>query len=300
MSLSPPRWTPDEISLGVERGIHVFREERLAEARDDYISHFSEAQSAVEDLLELTTDLSALEAMGFEALTQYGEALRYTAAPPISEDDLATLSGVEKRFFTTSAGAPAVVSTLAALVDTQKFPWIVDHRHPTQEERRSAVVATAAGIAARRVMTARAHEAKSAQEGTLVEALKASGFTEVHPRQIRTLRDAPRPGEVCGESMLGSRKADIVIGLWDDRCLAVECKVSNSALNSVKRIKNDAAVKAKLWIQEFGTQLIVPAAVIAGVFNPATLLSAQADGLTLWWSHDLESMVEWIGQTRER
>ena len=298
MSLSPPRWTRDEIEQGVARGIQVFREERLAEARDDYISHFVEAQASVEDLLELTTDLSALEAAGLEALINYGEALRYTAAPPISEDDLATLSGVEKRFFTTARGAPAVISTIAALVDTQKFPWLVDRRYPTEEERRSAVVATAAGIAARRVMTARAHEAKSAQETMVVEALKESGFTEVPARQIRTLRDAPGPGEVCGESLLGSRKADIVVGLWDDRCLAVECKVSNSALNSVKRIKNDAAVKAKLWIQEFGTQPIVPAAVIAGVFNPANLISAQSDGLTLWWSHDLAAMVEWVDQAR--
>ncbi|SDX57759.1 XamI restriction endonuclease [Geodermatophilus africanus] len=97
--------------------------------------------------------------------------------------------------------------------------------------------------------------------------------------------------------MLGSRKADIVVGLWDDRVLAIECKVSNSKVNSVKRIKNDAAVKARSWIQEFGTQLIVPAAVISGVFHPPNLLSAQADGLTIWWAHDLDQMVDWIRRT---
>jgi hypothetical protein len=47
---------------------------------------------------------------------------------------------------------------------------------------------------------------------------------------INTLRDAPSPAELCGESMLGSRKADFVAGLWDDRILAVECKVSHSKL----------------------------------------------------------------------
>jgi hypothetical protein len=98
--------------------------------------------------------------------------------------------------------------------------------------------------------------------------------------------------------MLGSRKADFVIGLWDDRILAVECKVSNSKINSIKRVKNDAAVKAKLWIQEFGDRLIVPAAVIAGVYNPANLLSAQRDGLTIWWSHDIAQMISWIDRAR--
>jgi hypothetical protein len=129
-------------------------------------------------------------------------------------------------------------------------------------------------------------------------ALGAAAFTQVKPRAISTLRTAPAPGEFCGESMLGSRKADIVVGLWDDRILAIECKVSNSKINSVKRVKNDAAVKAKLWVQQFGGRLIVPAAVIAGVYHPPNLLSAQDDGLTIWWSHDIAQMTSWIDQTK--
>jgi len=160
------------------------------------------------------------------------------------------------------------------------------------------VIATAAQIAARRVMTARANESKDAQEELVKAALRTAGFGEVKPRTINTLRTAPKPGEFCGESMLGTRKADLVVGLWDDRILAIECKVSNSKINSVKRIKNDAAVKAKLWIQEFGDRLIVPAAVIAGVFHPPNLLSAQYDGLTIWWSHDIDQMISWIARTR--
>ncbi len=147
-------------------------------------------------------------------------------------------------------------------------------------------------------MTARANESKTAQENVVRAALSEAGFAEVAARVISTLRTAPSPGEFCGESMLGTRKADFVIGLWDDRILAVECKVSNSKINSIKRIKNDAAVKAKLWIQEFGDRLIVPAAVIAGVYNPSNLVSAQRDGLTIWWSHDIGQMISWIDRAR--
>jgi len=297
MTLSPPRWTLEEFEAGAARGIEAFRDGRMSEAREDYTSHFAEARRAVEDLLELTTDLSNLEATGRSAVAGYLEALRYIAAPPISTDDLETLSGVEERNFETVTGWPAVVGTVMALVDRQRFPWLLDGREPTEAERLAAVTATAAQIAARRIMTARANEAKDAQEALVRSALRGAGFTEVSPRAIATLRTAPKPGEFCGESMLGSRKADIVVGLWDDRVLAIECKVSNSRLNSVKRIKNDAAVKAKLWIQEFGTQLIVPAAVIAGVFGAPTLLSAQTDGLTIWWSHDIDQMIDWINRT---
>lgn len=300
MTLSPPVWTLEQFMQGVARGIEIFRDERLNEAREDYSSHFNEAQSAVEDLLELTTDLATLTQTGGGAVADAGylEALRYLAAPPVSFDDLETLSGVAGRDFENQW--PIVVGTILALVDTHRFPWVVDGREPTEAERRAAVVSTAAQIAARRILTARANESKNAQEELVKAALRAAGLDEVRPRVISTLRTAPRPGEFCGESMLGSRKADLVVSLWDDRVLAIECKVSNSKINSVKRVKNDAAVKAKLWIQEFGDRLIVPAAVIAGVYHPPNLLSAQHDGLTIWWSHDIAQMISWINEIKLR
>jgi XamI restriction endonuclease len=300
MSLSAPRWTLDQFTEGAARGIEIFRIERLNEAREDYISHFNEARSAIEDLLELSTDLTTLQQTGRAAVADYGclEALRYIAAPPVSTDDLETLSGVAERNFDADGQWPDVIATVLALVDTQRFPWLTDNREPTEAERHAAIISTAAQIASRRILTARANEAKAAQEELVRTALSDSGFTEVPARVIDTLRTAPDPGEFCGESMLGSRKADFVIGLWDDRIMAVECKVSNSRINSVKRIKNDAAVKATRWILELGDRLIVPAAVIAGVYHPPNLVSAQRDGLTIWWSHDLDQMITWIDQAR--
>jgi hypothetical protein len=53
-----------------------------------------------------------------------------------------------------------------------------------------------------------------------------------------------------------------------------------------------------MWIQEFGDRLIVPAAVISGVYHPANLLSARHDGLTILWSHDIDQMIAWIDRTR--
>lgn len=298
MNLSPPQWTPEQLEEGVARAVEQFRAQRLSEAREDYSSHFDEARSAVEDLLELTLDLEKVQEVGGAVVSSYLESFRYIAAPPVSEDDLSSLSGVEKRLFTATNSWPTVVQTVMDIVDGRRFPWLVVRRSPTESERNAAVVATAAQIASRRIMTARANEAKSAQEGLVCAVLSRAGFVEVPTRTITTLRTAPRPGEFCGESKLGSRKADIVVGLWDDRILAIECKVSNSKVNSVKRVNNDAAVKAKIWTAQFGTQLIVPAAVIAGVFHPPNLISAQKDGLTIWWSHSLDDMVNWINLTK--
>ena len=102
---------------------------------------------------------------------------------------------------------------------------------------------------------------------------------------------APNPDEFCKEALVGTRKAGIIIRLWDGRLTPTECKVSNSATNSIKRLNNDAAVKASIWLKEFGTRQIVPAAVISGVFKLGHLKSAQEAGLSLFWSHSLEQML---------
>ncbi len=98
--------------------------------------------------------------------------------------------------------------------------------------------------------------------------------------------------------MVGSRKADLTIRLFDGRLMPLECKVSNSSTNSIKRLNNDAAVKAKTWIAEFGSRQIVPAAVLSGVFKVRNLEQAQEDGLSTFWAHDLDRLVEFILSTR--
>ena len=98
--------------------------------------------------------------------------------------------------------------------------------------------------------------------------------------------------------MLGTRKADFVVRLWDKRIMAIECKVSNSATNSVKRLNNDAAAKAEVWRAEFGNRQVVPTAVLSGVYKLRNLQSAQERGLTLFWAHNLDVLLDWIEDTK--
>lgn len=83
------------------------------------------------------------------------------------------------------------------------------------------------------------------------------------------------------------------------RVLAIECKVSNSKTNSIKRLNNDAAVKAEYWLTQFGIRQVVPAAALAGVFKLLSLEQAQQRGLALWWTHDLAKLGEFIDQARD-
>ena len=79
--------------------------------------------------------------------------------------------------------------------------------------------------------------------------------------------------------------------------MAIECKVSSSSVNSIKRLKSDAAVKASVWSREFGTMQVVPVAVLEGVYALTNLIAAQDQGLTISWAHDLEAMSAWIRNT---
>lgn len=241
-----------------------------------------------------------------------GALLRYLAAPPISSDDLKVLAEVDSLTSSRLAIAedeatddserdgPAqrVLSTILQALDSQRFPWIAAGRMPTPSEREAAILASAALITAQRVATDRRTESKKAQEKRVRDFLTSLGFTAVPARGIRTLDDAPLRGQFCPESMVGSRKADIAVRLFDGRLMPIECKVSNSVLNSVKRINNDAAVKASIWRREFGENQVVPTAVLTGVFRAENLMEAQKGGLTLFWARDLAPLRDFIASTR--
>lgn len=305
MPLAPPRWTDDQLEADRLAAIEAFRVERMQEPLEAYLEAFDEYRGAVEDLLETTVDLTQLSDSSLQVLTDSAllEAVRYVAGPPISTDDLKTLANVESlapgRLRSDPDMARRVIDTVLLALDRRRFPWVTEDREPNEAEREAAALASAALMASGRVQTNRRNEAKDVQEQAVEDRLIVADFEKIlTPRTVPTLADAPVPGKFCRETLFGSRKADLLIGLWDNRKMPCECKVSNSATNSIKRLNNDASVKARTWIAEFGTQGVVPTAVLSGVYKLGHLSSAQASGLTLFWAHNLHAMSEWIEETR--
>ena len=153
------------------------------------------------------------------------------------------------------------------LLDPHRFPWVADKRGPTDHERDRAIVASAALVAVSKVATERRKTGSRQQSDAVKACLSAADFREHPPRSILSFDSAPPPGVFCGESLLGSSRADIVVRLHDGRAMAIECKVSNSAVNSFKRINHEVGNKAASWLREFGKRHVVPAAVISGVLS---------------------------------
>jgi hypothetical protein len=297
-----PRWTEDQLRIGLDKAKSLFRQQRMEEPLEAYLEAFEQYQGNVEDLLETSVDLTQLDRRLIDIITDPAllKAFRYLSGPPISEDDLKVLAEAmlsPSRLRSDREMASRVLNVVRIGLDKRRFPWISESREATEHERESAVLASAALLASAHVSTSRRSEGKEEQEQLVEDALLKNGLAKVVTRKVNTLNEAPAPGEFCRESTLGTRKADFIVGLWDRRIMAIECKVSNSSTNSVKRLNNDAAAKAEAWIAEFGTRSMVPVAVLSGVYKIHNLINAQDRGLTLFWAHDLAELMSWIKRT---
>lgn len=304
--VAAPRWSPEELTRDAATAATLFRAERLGEPLEQWLNEYDGqiadfrrlfSEHGVARPWELTAqDLVSIFEKGL------GDALRYLAGPPISADDLKTLAEVHslKAVELASndfAGANGLLEIFQTTLDPRRFPWVAERREPSLSEIGVAVASSAALIAGQRVQTHRRNKGKSEQESAVKSYLRSIEIVEKRSRKIETLDDAPQRGAFRAESMVGSRKADVPVRLFDGRLLPIECKVSNSAINSIKRINNDAAVKARIWRSEFGTNQVVPAAMLSGVFDVNNLVRAQDGELTLFWAHRLSDLGEFIADT---
>ena len=295
----PPRWTDEQFDEQLADALEAFRVERLREPVEQYLEVFDGYAASVRSLLSETGNLSRLTDASLETLTDPDllDALRYLAGPPISADDLKTLADASlasNKLRGDAAMAARVIDTILASLDTKRFPWVAEGRPPRDHELSAAAMASASLMATQRVQTNRRNQAKTDQEGAVKAYLADIGLTEVESREISTHGEAPPPGSFCGECLFGHRKADIVVQLHDGSLMPIECKVSNSATNSVKRLNNDAAAKAAVWIDHFGRGQTIPSAVLSGVFKKNNLRQAQDAGLTIFWAHDLTPLGNFI------
>lgn len=281
-----PRWTDEQFVADAAIAQQDFRRQRLGEPLARWKTAFDAASVSMRRLID-DYGLAAPGGLTPEnviAILHDGleDEFRYLAGPPISADDLKVLSetSLAPQVLELDGGALGrVLATIREALDPKRFPWVGEERPPSRVEMEMAIAASAALLARQRIQTERAHDGKTAQE-------------------IRTLTDAPPPGRFSGEALVGSRKADICVRLLDGRLLPIECKVSNSSTNSVKRLNNDAAVKAGIWLREFGTKQIVPAAILSGVFKLRNLIQAQEGGLTIFWAHRLDALGAFIEDAR--
>lgn len=198
----------------------------------------------------------------------------------------------------TADQAERITLLLAAARDKARLPWLdaTPSARPDKAARPAAVVATGTLWASQRMATKRRTEDSDHQEVAVKEFLASVGFTEVPTKPITAPDDLDR-GQFCAESEVAGTKADISVRPNNGRLLLVECKVSGSSVNSVKRLNHEVGDKAATWARAFGNQRH-SMAVLAGVFRLKNLVDAQDKNIAIVWERDLAPLGEFLAAAR--
>src|SRR5579863_350898 len=151
-----PRWTEEQLTQGLVKGRALFRQERMEEPLEAYLEAFEQYQGAVEDLLETSVDLAQLDQHSLDILTnaELLKAFRYLTGPPVSEADLKVVADAflsPSRLTSDHDMAARVLQVVRLGLDRRRFPWIAENREPSEEERKAAVLASAALMASSHV-----------------------------------------------------------------------------------------------------------------------------------------------------
>lgn len=303
---APPLWDAAALQRHAQIALDEFVERRLAEPASRYRRHLRERRRALHALFHHLARFDPRQpdseiARQIVSDPELESALRYVAGPPVSRDDLGVLvtrgrARISKAAINDNPSlAVEILALICRLADGERFPWLARGRTPRPFELKQAVRATTALHAAQAMQTERRAYGKVV-EARLRERLVRLGYEAVrtpNKGRITAPLHMPRPRSFYGECSVHGRRADLLIGLSDGRAVAVEAKDSSSVVNSVKRVLNDTAAKARHWHTRLGETLL-PVALLSGVFGIDSLRSAQAAGLYLVWSHDLDSFADWL------
>ena len=114
----------------------------------------------------------------------------------------------------------------------------------------------------------------------------------------KLITDAPAERSFLTQTNLGTDNADVIVRLDDGRLLAIECKGSNSEINSRKRLNKEAVQNARAWLTGFGADQVVPAVALQGVFKARYVAEAQDTPMAVFWGHRLDDLKSFLAAAR--
>ncbi|MCV2866921.1 XamI family restriction endonuclease [Albidovulum sediminicola] len=262
----------------------------LAEIRLQVVA----ALAASHDLRDLR---SALEADGKHMLI-----FRHLLAPPKSQDQFKLLcdewsKGSEKSGLPQKPNAVRAVSeVLVRWMDREIAPWLSANRDATEVERERLIERVISFIAPKLTDTQKRNRLSAEQETAVVKLLRSLNWTQLPSVTIDT-RAAVAPKHFMNKTRFATatttaQEVDIACGFAASYVAAMECKVTNDATNSVKRI-NDVLKKAAAWKAHWGS-FVETAALLQGVIKPEDVQRLTDEGVRVFWSHDLDAFARWV------
>jgi hypothetical protein len=281
--------------------------ERYLESSDpvgeaiDWTTAINEARLIGEDALLASDNLQSIANALFES-GRHMMAFRHLLAAPKSQDQFKLLcpswpKGTER----SGNGLRMEDANAAALIieqwlDRSITPWLVSNRLPTSAERSLVIERIVSFIAPKSTDTAKRNRLSNNQEQAVVQLLLGNGWTRLPSVAIDTRGFLPLRRFMLktrfATATTNAQEVDIACGIRGSVVAAMECKVTNDATNSVKRI-NDILKKAAAWKTHYGN-FVETAALLQGVINPSDVQRLTDEGVHVFWSHDLNAFSVWI------
>lgn len=246
---------------------------------------------------ELRDLRSALELDGRHMLI-----FRHLLAPPKSQDQFKLLCEAWSKSSEKSGraqkpeAAKAVAEVLAQWMDRKIAPWLAANRDPTDVERELLIERIISFIAPKLTETQKRNRLSAEQEDAVVQLLLNLGWVQLPSVTIDT-RAAVPPRHFMNKTRFATatttaQEVDIACGFTSSYVAAMECKVTNDATNSVKRV-NDVLKKAAAWKAHWGS-FVETAALLQGVIKPEDVQRLTDEGVQVFWSHDLDKFASWV------
>ena len=298
-----PMWTDEELEVRRRHSRELYVERYKTEVRVGFAEIERECQGEVKALFKVTDSLRSLgeDPRLFVEHPQLLTAARFVTRPAISADTLKIVSQQE-----------GPVAVICEFLDRDRFPWLAGKRTgaPRRSDVGRAVAMTARIMAEQRAQTRSRTESSRAQEEAVRKVLLRCGLKYVDRKDVRQrmvdLDDDPKRGltttnyqellgrgEFTRETALAGAKCDVPVRLKDGRLFPIECKVSNSEVNSTKRLIRETRGKHNEWRREFGGELMT-GAVLAGAFSLINLSQAQEAGVLPFFEHELGALSAFI------
>ena len=254
---------------------------------------------SLEDLRELlgaSENLTDLEA-ALRVSGKHVRALRHLLAPPLSQDQF-KLACPEWPKSSEKNGVP-LRHDKAVAVAGKIGEWIEPRFARAIEQGEEIDLLGAAYLMARQEYeTVRRNKLAARQESDACTILESLGFQRAEAKLI------DEPGAVDERSYQlttrfatadgSSHEVDIAAGLQKRIILAIECKVSNDATNSIKRT-NDIMKKSEAWKCQWG-RFVTTGAILQGVFKETEIRRMLDADIIVFWSHALDEFKSWVSE----
>lgn len=238
------------------------------------------------------------------SLTKTGRhllVLRHLFAPPISQDQLKLIlpsypKGAEKKATPLSKkAADDFAAAFAARRDKSLTAWLSTNGNPNKRQVTKLLHTLTPMISSQIFNTVRRNRLSDDQEKAVVTLLESKGWSRSPSSTVNNTADLP-PQHFMRKTRCKTRTAtkevDIACGVNPSLIMAMECKVSNDATNSVKRV-SDVMDKTKAWNDQWGG-FIQTAALLQGVVAYKDVARLLDSNVLVFWSHDLQPLADWL------